>query len=336
MTWARLRRPVGRRGPGRVDLGVLDDLDGVVLDGGHDVPASPSLYLGGRRVVVLVDAEDDELGIRTDQVLERDLVRPRVLGRDGFAAGLGHHVRHERVLGRREDLAGRAVVADLVVDPRSGAGAGGRRMDGLHVGAHPVDDRVGGGWFAHRVADEVDVVIDAVDRRRVDDQDRDLELAELGDGLGRSTAQSAGQDEVGAKPDDLLDVDALVRRHVGQRLGLGRVVAAVVCRDDPVAGAERVDDLGVRGGQRHDLLGRGGQGDAGPLVIGDVEREGDGGRARAGTRGRRRDRSADAWRSGARRRRARRKAGPGTAAGRGDEKDGEGEGGGRPRARTNG
>ena len=80
-------------GPG--DLGVPDRPDVVILDGGHDVPTGPGSDLLRRRLVERVHAEDDDLRVTLDELLERDLVRVRVAGRDRFAASQRHHLGHE-------------------------------------------------------------------------------------------------------------------------------------------------------------------------------------------------------------------------------------------------
>ncbi|MEJ7695954.1 MAG: hypothetical protein WKF78_04835 [Candidatus Limnocylindrales bacterium] len=130
-------------------------------------------------------------------------------------------------------------------------------------------------------------MIDAFDRRRIDDQDRDVQVAQLGDGVGRRPAIAAGNDQVGVKRDDLLDVDGEAgcpeRGHARQARGVGRVVAALVGRDDASAGAKLEQDLGVRRGERHDVLGLGVEGEGSAVVIGHGDREGRGlGRAHAG------------------------------------------------------
>ena len=58
--------------------------------------------------------------------------------------------------------------------------------------------------------------------------------------------EAAGHDEVGAELDDLLGVDGRERRDVLRFGGGRRVVAPVIGRDDPVAGAEAEQDLGRR------------------------------------------------------------------------------------------
>ena len=59
----------------------------------------------------------------------------------------------------------------------------------------------------------------------VDDDDRDLEVTQLGDRFGRCEAEAAGEDEVGLQSDDLLDIDAGERRDVGQCRRLSGIVA---------------------------------------------------------------------------------------------------------------
>ena len=63
--------------------------------------------------------------------------------------------------------------------------------------------------------------------------ERNLVMASVG-----REAEPAGDHEVGAGRDDLLGVDRGEGRDVGKGDGLGREVAAVIGRDDPVAGAE--------------------------------------------------------------------------------------------------
>ena len=122
------------------DLDVVDGPDHVVLDGGHHVPARSGGDGRRRRRVERVDPEDDHLRIALDQLLERDRVGVRVAGGDRVGAGQRHHLGQERRVRRREDLAGRVGVADLVEDARLGAGLGGLGRGGiggeLHVGAH--------------------------------------------------------------------------------------------------------------------------------------------------------------------------------------------------------
>ena len=67
----------------------------------------------------------------------------------------------------------------------------------------------------------------ALEVRGVDHEDRDAEPAQLRERFGLVEAVAAGDDEVGAEADDLLDVDAPVRRDVGKLVGLGRVVVGV-------------------------------------------------------------------------------------------------------------
>ena len=89
--------------------------------------------------------------------------------------------------------------------------------------------------------------------------------------------------------DHLLGVDRGEGRDVGQGDGLRREVAAVIGRDDPVAGTEVEQDLGRGRGERDDLLGRGRERDGRAFVIG--ERDGIGRRRRWAGAGRgRRDR----------------------------------------------
>ena len=77
----------------------------------------------------------------------------------------------------------------------------------------------------------------------------------------------------GSSADDLLDVDGRERGHVGQVDRGLRVVAAIVGRDDAVAGADLEQDLGRGRGQRHDDLRLGRELDGRALVVGERDRE---------------------------------------------------------------
>ena len=141
--------------------------------------------------------------------------------------------------------------------------------------------------------------------RGVDDEDRDAERAELGDRVGRVEAVAAGDDEVGLEADDLLDVDRVELRDVGQIDGFGRVVVEVLdLADRP--GRRRRARTGSRslaGVSETIFCGLGRDLDGRALVVGEGQREG-GGRRRAGARQRRRGSSGG--RSGHGRRRVRR------------------------------
>ena len=129
-------------------------------------------------------------------------------------------------------------------------------------------------------------------------------------------AEPAGDHEVGAGVDDLLGVDRGEGRDVGQGDGLGGEVAAVIGRDDPVAGTEVEQDLGRGRGQRDDLLRRGRERDGRAFVVG--ERDGKGRRGRRAGARQRRSRPGSRWRRprsemsrAPRRRSTRRGPGPG-------------------------
>ena len=252
-------RPADRRRevaePGREarsrsrDLDVLDLADRVVPDCRHDAPACPSSDGLGRRHVERVDTEHDHLGIRFDERFERDLVVGGVAGGDHVTAGQCHHLGHERGIGRGEDLAGRIRVADLVELPRRVPGCAGRGADGIHLGPHRGHDRPRLVALADGGADQLDVLVHALDRRGVDDEDGDVEAAELGDDVGRREPEPAGQDEVRFQVDDAFDVDRGKVGDIGQWHRPGREVATAVGRDDTVTDTELEQDLGVRGSQ---------------------------------------------------------------------------------------
>ena len=98
--------------------------------------------------------------------------------------------------------------------------------------------------------------------------------AEPGDRLGRGEAGAAGDDEIGVETHDLLDVDRAEGHDVGQRLGLGGIVAGVVSGDDGAAGAHGEQCLGHRWRQRDDPCRLGGEGDRRALVVCHGRREG--------------------------------------------------------------
>ena len=176
--------PVGRRGPGRVISVSWTGRTSSSLTAVIDVPPGAGGHAVGRRHVERVRAEDDDLRVALDELLERDRVARRVAGGDRVAAGERDHLGDERLVGRPEDLARGVGVADLVEDPRLSS------PDAVAAAAiASISDcidsvmAVGLVGLPDGVADELDVVVDPVDRRRVDDEDRDAEPAKLGDGL---------------------------------------------------------------------------------------------------------------------------------------------------------
>ena len=132
--------------------------------------------------------------------------------------------------------------------------------------------------LAGRLAGQLDVLQDAVDVRRVDSQDRQIEVAQLVDGVLRRAAVRADDDEVRIEANDLLDVDALIGgddRDIGR---LGRVIGDVVdLAHNAVARAQREQRLSLAGHERDDLLRLGLDGDCLAVVTGqrDWESRGD-------------------------------------------------------------
>ena len=249
MATARATRPSARRGPGPGDDHVVGRSDRAGLDRGHRAPAGSLGDDLGRRPVGGV-TEDDDLRIGGHELLERD-VRRAGRGGDRRPAGERDHALEERVLLGPVDLLRRV---DLVERPRRGQALGGRG-DLVEAGPHRRSEVAGRRAVAGRVADELDVVEDALDVRGIDRQHRDVRPAELVDRGLRGQAVPVGDDEVGAEGDDLLDVDALVGRHDRQIVGGRRVVGDVLdLADGPVAGADREQDLGGGRRERHDLL----------------------------------------------------------------------------------
>ena len=158
--------------------------------------------------------------------IEKSVVLPVVIG---VAAGELDHLGAERPVGDRVDRPGRGV--DLVEGPRLGQ-TGGRGRDRVEARLHRrghVGRLLG---QADRLADQVDVLEHARGGRGVDDEDRDADLAELGDGVGRVEGVAAGDDEVGLEADDLLDVDRGEAGDVREGDGFGRVVVEVGRGDD--------------------------------------------------------------------------------------------------------
>ena len=258
------------------DLDVVDGPDLVVLDGGHHVPARSGGDGRRRRRVERVDTEDDHLRIALDQLLEGDRVGVGVAGRDRVGAGERHHLGQERRVGRREDLAGRVGIADLVEDARLGAGLGGLGRGGvgreLHVGAHAVGDLGRLVGLADGGPQELDVLEHAVDRRRVDDEDRDASERNLViASAGVKPSPPATTRSAPASTTFSVSTEEKVATS-GRADGLRGEVGAVVGRHDPVAGTEVEQDLGGRRGERDDLLGCGRERDGRAFVIG--ERDG--------------------------------------------------------------
>ena len=276
MAEVRLRSPSGSRGPGRVVFDVADGPDVAVAipDRRHGAPAgSPGDRLRRRRVE-RVRPEDDDLGILCEEVLERHLVGVRVTRRDRLRAGQRHHLGEERGLRGCIDRAGRVVVADLVEDARLRASICRCCSHGIDLGLHVRRQRgrrvgrAGGG------ADELDVLVDTVEGGGVDDDHRNVEVAESRDGVGGGEPETTGEHQVGLEGDDLLDVDAREGRDVGQGDSLLRVVAAVVRGDDaiPAPNANRISVVAgvsdtIVAGSEQDLHGR-------ALVVGHGDREG--------------------------------------------------------------
>ena len=88
------------------------------------------------------------------------------------------------------------------------------------------------------LAGELDVPVDRVDRRRVEDHDGEAQAPELGDRLRRGERVAAREDDVGRHGDDLLDVDRIEGGEIGHVAGLRRVEKDVLALAlDPVADA---------------------------------------------------------------------------------------------------
>ena len=83
---------------------------------------------------------------------------------------------------------------------------------------------------------------------RVDDDDRDAELAQPGDRVGRVEAVAAGDDEVGLEADDLLDVDRVELRDVRDGGRLGRIDDEVLALADDPSPTPRANRISVAAG----------------------------------------------------------------------------------------
>ncbi len=267
MATASARMPSARRGPGRVTTTSSMGRTIAVLDRGQRVPAGARGHLLGGHAVGRI-AEEDHLRVEGQDLLGPDLVDAVRAAGERIATGDLDHLGPE-VVGRRAEVAGRRV--QLVV------GAGGvlaRRRRGHVVEGLP-DGRVHRGRLvgpAHRPADQLDVLLGAGDVGREDDQDRDAEVAQLFDRLGGVEVVAAGDHEVRAQGDDLLDVHRAELGDVGDGGGGLRVGGEVLhLADDAVAHAEREERLGRGGGQGHDLRGLGRDGGGAVLVVGQLD-----------------------------------------------------------------
>src|SRR6185369_9725718 len=135
--------------------------------------------------------------------------------------------------------------------------------------------------------DQLDAGETLGDRGRIADDHGDLRPTQLLDRRALGQSGAAGDDQVGAEGDDLLDVDAVEGRDLGNRRGLRREVGGVLdLADDAIAGADREQRLGRRRGEGDDLVRLGRDRDGRALIVG----EGDGERGGRGGRDRRRRR----------------------------------------------
>ena len=151
----------------------------------------------------LAIGEEDDLGILGDEPLDGDVELVLRAGRDGLGAGELDHLGEERFVGRAVDRTGRV---ELVEDPRVGQVLH-RRRHGVEARLHLAADRVGLGGLADGVAGQRDVVEDLLDRRGVDDDDRQAEAPEPLDVVGRRAEVATGEHDVRRELSDLLDVD---------------------------------------------------------------------------------------------------------------------------------
>ena len=167
MARASSRRPSTSRGPGRVTTRSLTPRMSPVLDGGHHVPAGTGGDGFGGHAIDRV-AQDDDLGIGRDELLDRDREVGRAAGRDRVAAGELDHLGDERVVGRGVDV-GRRV--ELVEHARPGQ-VRGRGLDLVEVGAHAAVRSRASAPSPTAVADQLDVLEDRRDVRGVGHDDR--------------------------------------------------------------------------------------------------------------------------------------------------------------------
>ena len=124
-------------------------------------------------------------------------------------------------------------------------------------------------------------------------QCRDAEPAESLGG-GAVGARLVQQHQVGFRGDDRLDIGIDPVAEVGHRGGLGGIVAPGGASHQPMARAEREDQLGGRGHQRHDAGWRRGERERDAGVVDQLT--GNGGRRRpaAAENGKKRERAEDA------------------------------------------
>ena len=158
---------LGEAGTRPGDDHVVGRSDRAGLDRRHRAPAGPLGDDLGRRPVGGV-TEDDDLRIGGHEILERD-VRCAGRGGDRRPAGERDHALEERVLLGAVDLLRRV---DLVERPRGRLALGGRG-DLVEAGPHRRAEVAGRRAVAGRVADELDVVEDALDVRGIDTTHRD-------------------------------------------------------------------------------------------------------------------------------------------------------------------
>ena len=147
--------------PGPADDDVVGRPDRPGLDRRHRAPAGAlGDDLGGRPVGGV--AEDDHLGIRRHELLERDAEDGRVPGRDRRPAGQLDHLGDERVVGRTEDVLRRV---ELVERPRRGQALD-RGGDLVEAGPHRGRQVARRRSLADGIADQLDVGEDALDVAR--------------------------------------------------------------------------------------------------------------------------------------------------------------------------
>ena len=101
----------------------------------------------------------------------------------GIAAGEHDHVGDERI-GRRTVVL--RLRTQLIERPRRRSDRRGRGRDLVDPGSHVRRQSLGGLALSDGLADEVDVGQDLVDRLRVDDDDRETQLAHPRDVVGRA------------------------------------------------------------------------------------------------------------------------------------------------------
>ena len=278
----RARRPSTRRGPGRVTTMSSTGTMAPALTalrtsqpGRSAMVAAVTPYAASPRTMISGSPAIDLLG--------RHLPVRGTPRRDRLGPGEREHLGVDRVVG---DAVDRLVERPGLVEHARLRQRGRRGRDLVEPGLHR------GGQILRRIgladggADELDVAQRMRHVRRVHDEDGHPDRTQLRNGVGVRPEIAAGDDQVGAKSDDLLGVDPFEGRDHRQAGGFGREVRDVLDPgDDAVTDTELEQDLGRGRRERDDLRRLRRQFDGRAVVVGQRDRE-RGERGRRGRRGR--------------------------------------------------